>query len=193
MIDTMGYGIHRMNKGQAKRYLPLPDYDLSEQNVVRMTLYGGVVDPAYSQLLMQKTDLSFIDVLALDRVQKKLPIPEEAIVRLRRGKLIEGRKPAFHVSAVVAAATDNRAEYIRTRSLDDEHYKALILEYLESFNQASRAEINSFLNSKLSDALNEIQKNNKITNLLSNLRRSGKIRNDGSDAAPKWRLNKNAK
>jgi len=30
MIDTMGYGIYEMHIGQARRYFPLPDYDLSD-------------------------------------------------------------------------------------------------------------------------------------------------------------------
>ncbi len=192
MIDKMGYGIHDMHKGQAKRYFPMPDYNLSEPNTVRITIYGGVVDPAYSQLLMQKTDLPFVDVLALDRVQKKLPIPDDAILHLRRSKLIEGRKPNFHVSAVVADATGNRADYIRTRALDDDYYKKLITDYLAKFEQASRAEIDAFLSDKLSDALGDYQKSRKIGNLLTNLRRSGVIHNHGSDKAPQWRLVENA-
>ncbi len=192
MIDTMGYGIHRMHKGQANRYLPLPDYDLSETNAVRMTIYGGVVDPAYSQMLMQRTDLSFVDVLALDRVQKKLPIPDEAITRLRRTQLIEGRKPKFHVSAVVAAATDHKAEYIRTRAQHDAHYQKLILDYLEKHGSASRKEIDTLLWTILSEALDDNQKNRKIGNLLTSLRRNGAIQNHGSDRAPIWRLAKNA-
>src|SRR5690606_6324765 len=46
MIDTMGYGIQRMYQGQRRRFFPLPDYDLSEPGRVRMTVYGGVIDPA---------------------------------------------------------------------------------------------------------------------------------------------------
>ncbi len=188
MIDKMGYGIHEMNKGQAKRYFPLPDYDLSETSAVRMTIYGGVVDPAYSQMLMQNTELPFVDVLALDRVQKKLRIPDETITRLRRLNLIEGRKPNFHVSAAIADATGNRADYIRTRALDDEHYKKLIADYLKKFGQASRSDIDDFLANKLSDALNDYQKNTKIANLLSNMRRSGFIYNAGVRAKPVWKL-----
>ncbi|WMJ09845.1 RNA-binding domain-containing protein [Nitrosomonas sp. sh817] len=188
MIDTMGYGIHRMHKGQAKRYFPLPDYDPLEANTVRMMIYGGEVDPAYSQMLMQKADLPFEDVLALDRVQKNRPIPDEAINRLRRAKLIEGRKPNFHVSAIVAAATDHKAEYIRTRAQHDAHYQKLILDYLEKHGSASRKDIETLLWKILSEALDDSQKNYKISNLLSNLRRSGKIKNHGSNKIPEWRL-----
>lgn len=40
--------------------------------------------------------------MALDRVQKKLPILNDAAIRLRKAGLIEGRKPNLHVSALVA-------------------------------------------------------------------------------------------
>jgi ATP-dependent DNA helicase RecG len=96
MIDTMGYGIHLMYQEQARRYFPMPDYDLTESGVVRMTVYGGVVDLAYSRLLIQQTDLPLADVLALDRVQKRLPIPEAVAARLKRSGLIEGR--CFHAT-----------------------------------------------------------------------------------------------
>jgi ATP-dependent DNA helicase RecG len=188
MIDTMGYGIHAMHVGQARRYLPMPDYDLSDANVVLMTIHGGIVDPAYSRLLMQATNLSLEDILALDRIQKKLPLPDETIRHLRRAKLIEGRKPNLHVSAVVAKVTADKAEYIRTRAQDDAFYTKLLTDYLAKFGKASRQEIDKLLWDKLSDALDNEQKSNKVANLLTNLRRSGRIRNTGSRKAPQWEL-----
>ena len=188
MIDTMGYGIHSIYAGQARRYFPLPDYELDQAHAVRLTIYGSVVDPAYTRLLIQNTDLPLADVLALDRVQKRLPIPDEAAARLRRGKLIEGRKPHFHVSAAVAEATASKADYIRTRGQDDAFYARLLTDYLAKFHQADRAEINKLLMDKLSDALDERQKYNKISTLLTRLRRRGVIVNTGSDTAPCWRL-----
>jgi Predicted transcriptional regulator containing an HTH domain and an uncharacterized domain shared with the mammalian protein Schlafen len=189
MIDTMGYGIHWMHQEQAKRYFPMPDFDLSEDGVVRMTVYGGVVDLAYSRLLIQKTDLPLEDVLALDRVQKRLPIPDSAATRLKRSGLIEGRKPNFHVSAAVAkVSTAGKANYIRTRAQDDEFYAKLLTDYLDKFGQASRAEIDQLLLPKLSEALSAEQKNDKVGNLLTKLRRRGRIRNLGSRGQPIWLL-----
>lgn len=155
-----------------------------------MIIYGSIVDLAYSRLLMQKTDLSLMDILALDRVQKKLPLPDEIAQHLRRAKLIEGRKPNYYVSAVVAAATSSKADYIRTRALDDTYYTKLITDYLIEFGKASRKEIDKLLWNKLSDALDASQKSSKIGNLLSNLRRSGHIKNIGSRTAPEWILAK---
>lgn len=188
MIDTMGYGIRDMYAGQARRYFPMPDYDLNDPGAVTMTLYGGVVDIAYSRLLIQKTNLPLADVLALDRVQKKLPIPDEAATRLRKGGLIEGRKPNYFVSAVVASATASKADYIRTRAQDDEFYAKLVTDYLKKFGQADRAEINKLLLDKLSDALDAGQKEKKVANLLTKLRRAGRINNAGSRGHPIWKL-----
>ena len=153
-----------------------------------LTLYGGVVDPAYSRLLIQKTDLPLADVLALDRVQKKLPVPDEVVIRLKRMRLIEGRKPNYHVSAAVAAVTAHKAEYIRTRAQDDEFYAKLLTDYLRKFGQADRAEINKLLLDKFSDALTNEQKYQKVSTLLTKLRRRKLIVNTGSDTAPCWQL-----
>jgi ATP-dependent DNA helicase RecG len=188
MIDHMGYGILDIYRRQRDRYFPLPDYDLGDGDMVRVTIHGRVVDPAYSRLLMQKTGLPLVDVLALDRVQKRLPVSEEALRHLKRHKLIEGRKPNIHVSATVAAATDSKAEYIRTRTQDDEHYARLICDYLGKFGTADRAELEQLLMDKLSDALSGEQKHDKISNLLTKLRRQGRIFNAGSRGKPKWRL-----
>lgn len=190
MIDTMGYGIHAIHVGQARRYFPMPDYDLSEPHAVKMTIYGSVVDPAYSRMLIQKTDLSLDEILALDRVQKRLLLSDPMIKRLRRNGLIEGRKPNFHVSASVAGATASKADYIRTRAQDDDYYAKLIVDYLSKFGGASRKEIDDLLLDKLSSALSQIQKKNKIGNIISKLRIGGVIHNAGSRAAPEWRLRK---
>lgn len=98
-----------MHLAQAKRYFPMPDYDLSEPQAVKMTIHGRIVDLAYSRLLLQKTDLSLVEILALDRVQKKLPLDDMMVKQLRRAGLIEGRRRrpllTTTVSSQVRAAT----------------------------------------------------------------------------------------
>lgn len=186
MIDSMGYGIHQMYRGQAARYLPLPDYDLTAPNAVRLTIYGAIVDPAYTRLLIQKTDLDLLDVFALDRIQKSLPSTDDAIKRLRKAGWIEGRKPNLHISAKLAAATSKKADYIRTRSQDDAFYEKLVIDYLKKFQTATRAEIDDLLLEKLSNSLTEQQKTNKVKNLLTKLRTAGEIENRGSRGKPAW-------
>lgn len=188
LIDQMGYGIHRMVQDQVRRFLPLPDYDLSRLGEVKLTIPGAVIDEAYSQLLMIRADLPLDDVLALDRVQKKLPIGDEAVARLRRARLIEGRRPHLHVSATIAAATERKAEYIRTRAQDDAHFSQLIIDYLKQYGGASRKEIDGLLGKYLPEVLDATQQRSKVTNLLSKMRRDGKIQNAGSQQKPRWEL-----
>ncbi|WP_245391698.1 RNA-binding domain-containing protein [Salinicola aestuarinus] len=188
MIDTMGYGIHEIHLGQAKRYLPMPDYDVTDPARVRLTIYGSIVDPAYTRMLIKKTELSLQEILALDRVQKQLPLDKEMASRLRRAKLIEGRQPNLRVSAEIATATATKAQYIHTRGQDDAFYAKLVTDYLAKFGSAKRQEIDTLLWDKLSDALDEPKKKVKIANILTKLRRAGQIRNAGSRGAPEWRL-----
>ncbi|PCF93533.1 transcriptional regulator [Vreelandella nigrificans] len=188
MIDTMGYGIHEMHLGQAKRYLPMPDYDVTDPSRVRLTIYGSIVEPAYTRMLIKKTELSLQEILALDRVQKQLPLDKEMVSRLRRAKLIEGRQPNLRVSAEIATATATKAQYIHTRGQDDAFYAKLVIDYLAKFGSASRQEIDTLLWDKLSDALDEPKKKTKVGNILTKLRRAGQIRNAGSRGAPEWRL-----
>jgi ATP-dependent DNA helicase RecG len=153
-----------------------------------MVLHGRIVDPAYSRVLIQRTDLPLLDVIALDRVQKGLPLEEDAVRRLKRAKLIEGRKPHYHVSAAIASAADTKAAYIKTRALDDDYYRKLVTEYLEKFGSATRADLIQLLRDKLSDALDDSQKEHKISNLTTNMRRRGIIRNAGARKTSKWVL-----
>ncbi len=189
MIDTMGYGIHKMHRLQADRFFPLPDYDISAGNSVKLRIYGKIMDPAYTRLLLQKTGIPLHDILALDRIQKRIPVPDENIVkRLRKTGWIEGRKPNLHVSAEVAKATSSKADYIRTRAQDNAHYEKLLLDYLGTFKKATRSEINDLLLNKLSEALTQAQRKCKISNLLTSLKAQGKIDNQGSRRKPQWVL-----
>ena len=188
MIDTMGYGIYKMYRLQAARSFPLPDYSFTSANTVCLRIYGKIVDPAYTRLLLKKTDIPLYDVLALDRIQKGLPADEAVVKRLRKSGWIEGRKPNLHISAEIADATASRADYIRTRAQDDAHYEKLLLDYLAQYKTADRSEINNLLFNLLSEALTDEQKENKIRNLLTRLRKEEKIENQGSRGHPQWAL-----
>ncbi|MCF8082062.1 MAG: hypothetical protein K9M96_03145 [Deltaproteobacteria bacterium] len=90
-------------------FFPMPDYDLSDPDRVRVRLFGKILDENYTRLLIEKTDLSLLDVTALDKVQKHRRITEKEAKRLRRQKLIEGRRPNLFVSAKIADITGDRA------------------------------------------------------------------------------------
>lgn len=189
MIDTMGFGIREvMFKGQASRYLPLPDYDLTEKGHVTLRIQGRFIDENYSRALITHSDFSLGEILALDRIQKGM-LPDESTLKvLRKRGLVEGRKPALHISASVAAATGREGDYIRTRRQDDAHYRHLILDYLKQFGEASKDRLRTMLANKWPEVFTEKQKENKLHNLLSALKREGKITRTGPLSTAKWRL-----
>lgn len=189
-IDRLGYGIHTMYLSQIKRYFPLPDYDLSDQQKVILKIYGHAIDENYSELLIENRDLSFSIVTLLDLVQKKYLISDEAAKLLRGEKLIEGRKPNYFVNASVAAATHDKATYIKNRAFDKKYYKSLILGFIKKYSKASRADIDSLIFDKLSDVLSTEQKKTKIRNLLYDMsKKDNTIYNaSNSYSSPEWRM-----
>lgn len=131
------------------------------------------------RLLKANPNLSLDDCIALDMVQKHEYIEKETAARLRKLHLIEGRYPKLYLSEYVAKTANNnelKTEYIKNRSFNDNHFKEMILSYLRSFGGATRGELNTLLQSKLSDVLTDEQKNRKIGNLLSSLKKSGVIK-----------------
>ena len=192
MIDTLGYGIHTMYLSQRNRYFPLPDYILSESQKVVLQIYGHSIDENYSKLLIERKDIPLSIVVLLDRVQKKLPITNEAVTLLKKEKLIEGRKPNYFVSANIADATDDKATYIKNRAFDKAYYKKLVLEYLTEYDKASRSEIDELLLDKLSNVLSEKQKRTKIKNLIFEMSKKDEtIYNKSiSKSNPMWVLKK---
>lgn len=189
MMDTLGFGIREvMFMGQAKRYLPLPDYDLSDPEHVTLTLAGRFVDENYSRALLMHQDLSLSELCALDRVQKKLPVDDVALRALRKKELVEGRKNALFVAAKVAEITDQKGDYIRARSQDDAHYKKLILDYLGQYQSGTRTDFRKMLRPLFPEALDDEQKENKLKNLLLSLKKDGHIVSTGIKAAAVWGL-----
>ncbi len=187
MIDTIGSGIKRMFLKQKERFFPMPDFDLSTPNKVAVRIAGRIWDVNYTKLLMSKTDLDLKMVVLLDRVQKNLPITDEEIKQLKKVGLIEGRKPNIHVSAKIAEATQDQSTYIKLRGFKDEHYKKLILEYLDKYKQASKADIDNLILDILPEILDEEKKQNKVRNLIYAMSKKDKIIvNKGTTRYPKW-------
>lgn len=189
MIDALGMGIKRMFLAQRNRYFPLPEYDFSQPDALRMEIMGRLIDENYSRVLIEKADLDLGTVVALDKVQKRKSLTPEELKHLRRLNLVEGRVPALFVASTIAALTGDKAQYIRNRAFDTEHYKKMILEFIQQFGSATRKDIDDLLKGKLSDVLTPEQQANRIRNLVLTMHRNDKsIRNRGSRKHPEWIL-----
>jgi ATP-dependent DNA helicase RecG len=190
MIDTIGSGIKRAFTLQRKRNFPMPSYDLREEGRVQVRVIGQILDPNYTRMLMSQAELPLLDVIALDKVQKQVPLAEDEFRSLKSKNLIEGRRPNIYVSANVAKATDSMVDYLKKRGIDIEYGRRMVIELMVGQGSATRSQIDSLLWDKLSNVLSDQQKQDFITNLLQKLRRDGLIEVQGKGQASRWELSK---
>jgi len=185
MIDSLGFGIHKMYKSQRQRFFPLPDFSHSSKQEVVLEIFGHSIDENYSKLLIERNDnLNLTEVILLDKVQKSKPITEDAAKLLKKKGYIEGRKPNYFIAANIAAATNQKAEYTRNKGLDVEMLKAFILKHIDNHGFATREEIDKLLLDKLPDYMDDKQRKKKIENILQQMK--GIIKNTGSSRFSKW-------
>jgi ATP-dependent DNA helicase RecG len=189
MVDTIGSGIRRMFNFQRQRFFPMPDYQLTG-NKVTVTIFGKVLDVEYARVLAQIPSLTLEEIMMLDKVQKKAQLTEFEIARLREKKLIEGRKPNFYISAMIAKATGQKAAYSRNKGFNKLYYHDLIIKAIKEHGSLSRKDIDDLILDKLPDIYDEKQKKVKINNLIAELSRKGEIKNTGNAHSPVWISNK---
>lgn len=178
MIETQGGGIRKVFNFQKQRFFPMPEYDFSDEKV-KVTIVGKVINEEFAKILIKNPEITLEDTLILDKVQKRKKLTDDEFIYLKKKKFIEGRKGSNYISYNVIEPTKNKdllADYINNRSLDDRHFKELILEFISKSGKAKRKDIDNFIIPKLSSALTDSKKKNKVTNLLSSLRMEGKIK-----------------
>ncbi len=188
MIDTIGSGIRRMFLSQQKRFFPMPDYSLDDDEAVKVRVYGKIIDEKYTKILMDNSKITLTEAIALDKVQKKKNILDDEIRWLRKRKLVEGRKPNIFVSARIAEALGEEPTYIKNLALSKQQYKDYVLSYLAKFKTAKRKKINELLIDMLSNRLDRKQKLAFIKNLLQEMKRDNLIESTGVTRSAMWRL-----
>lgn len=151
LIDTQGGGIKRMFETQRRRSFPLPDYDLSKSSQVSVSIPGRILDERYTQVLMEQPQLTLMQVILLDRVQKRQPIERGEYKLLKSAGLVEGRFPSIIVSGEVAKATGHAGRHIRERGFDTKYYFDLILELVRQHGPVGHADVDQVLLPKLPD------------------------------------------
>ncbi len=193
MVDTIGSGIRKIFNLQRQKFFPMPDYIFSN-NKVELTIIGKVLDLEYAKVLSRNPELTLIEIIQLDKIQKKRSneLSKTEIANLRGRALIEGKAPNLIISEVVALKTKQIGNYLKNRGFEKEWYEKLIIEFIGKTNEgATKYEIRDLLWEKLPDIFTKIQKENKLSDLLRGLRQKKKITNLGSDAKPCWKLNEN--
>lgn len=187
MVETEGGGIRKLYLQQKKRFFPMPEYDTSNGKVV-CKISGNVLDENFARILVNNPELSIVEIMQLDRVQKHLPVTDDTIALFRKKGYIEGRKPNVYLSAKIVGTARQvglKTSYVKNRSFDDDYFMDMILKYLKKLKQASRHDIDMLITDKLSDVLTDEQKKSKVGNILTKMRKKDLIR---VDVKKKWIL-----
>lgn len=190
MIDTNSMGIPMMYQIQKEKCFPLPTYDLSNPNRVKVCLYGKILDKNYTQLLHANADLDLATVFLLDKVQKKEIISKESYLHLKKQGLVEGRYPHIFVSYKVANIVGQQTDYIRNKGLSNDVYKKIIINALETMEKASVTELKQILLGALPAVLDDKQQSKKVSNILQAMKREKIADVEGTGHTARWYLKK---
>ena len=189
MIDTIAMGIPKVFQMQRGRYFPLPTYDLGDPNRVEVIIYGKSINESYSRLLYARPDLPMDVVYLLDRIQKHEEITQEQAARLHDLKLVEGRYPQLSIASTIAVKTGQEVSYTRSKGLNEEACKSLIVQMLIETGPAPRARIAALLDDLLPNGLTDRQKARKVSNLLAKMKNvDGSIDSEGIGKTARWRV-----
>lgn len=188
MIDTNAMGIPMMYQIQREKCFPLPSYDLSVPNRVKVTLYGKILDRNYTQLLYSNNNLDLQTVFLLDKVQKNERISKVQSDMLKKAGLVEGRYPYIFVSYKVANMVGQKTEYLKNRGLNNDVCKQLIMNALETMGGASASELKAVLSGALPAFMDEKQQAKKVSNILQSMKKDGVANVIGTGHAARWYL-----
>jgi len=186
MTEEAGRGIRRMFRAQQERLFPMPEYDLSEEDWIRVTIHGKDINTNYRDILLHYPDISLEDLYLLDCVQKRKLIPQDDAERLKKTGFIIGRRPNYEIRSIYDSSGDtkNKAD----TKQENDNYRKIISEYISMHGSATNTEIESILFDEFPAVMSPKQKKTKIRNLLRSMRDNGAIRNGGTIRYPRYFL-----
>lgn len=193
LIERSGQGMNLMVESAIRQGKPLPSFAGTDSHEVRLTLEGGVRNPAFVRFMERLgpdtlSALSTQDYLALDCLQHERELPEHLRARLpglaTMGAvevLGRGKGARYILSEALYAALGAKGTHTRKKGLDHETNKALLLKHLSKQGTpgSALAELRQVL-----PALPETA----VQALLSELREEGRIILEGQRRWARWRM-----
>ena len=126
------------------------------------------INKRYTDLLKTNDTLSLWDCISLDAIQKGRTIHEYVAQDLLRRGLIEGEAPHYNISLSIAKNTRQLPSYTKTKGLDKEKLRQMVLQYLSNAGDkgAKRDSIYEYLKDVLPQNKTEEQKLRYVGRLL---------------------------
>ena len=171
MIDTIAMGIRKIFKIQQERLLPMPDYFFMKPDEVVVRVYGKTLDENYMRMLFDHPEFDVETVYLLDCIQKKQPLSREQYKQLRSLGVIEGKAPNVYVSRNSAGTINSQTQSGINKNAEDKYYADLIIGFLHENGSGKKSDFIALLSDKLSDTLDDKQRENKVRALLVSLYR----------------------
>ena len=140
-------------------------------------IYGNEINKRYTDLLKTNDTLSLWDCISLDAVQKGRTIHENIAQDLLKRGLIEGEAPHYSISLSIAKNTHQLPSYTKTKGLDKERLRQMILQYLSNAGDegAKRDSIYEYLKDVLPHNKTEEQQLRYVGRLLVELNEEKQI------------------
>lgn len=182
MIDTESRGIKKMFNEQWRRHFPMPDYEIDQvKKKVVVRIYGNEINKRYTDLLKTNDTLSLWNCISLDAVQKGRTIHEDIAQNLLKRGLIEGEAPHYSISLSIAKNTHQLPSYTKTKGLDKERLRQMVLQYLSNAGEegAKRDSIYEYLKDVLPANKTEEQQLRMLGDLLKNMSKECLIKAEG--------------
>jgi ATP-dependent DNA helicase RecG len=191
LVERSGQGANRMFEESIKEGKPKPDFAGTDEHQVSLTLQGDIQNPQFLRFLekigaQQLASFSVDDLLALDALQREEPVPAELRANLNRlvehgivERVSRGRGVRFVLSRKFYSFLGKKGAYTRTRGLDRETNKALLLRHIEEAGPEG---------ARLHD-LQEVLKAHsrpQIQTLLRELKEEGKVHVKGLTRGALW-------
>lgn len=192
LIERSGQGMNLMFETAVRQSKPLPSFAGTSAHEVRLTLEGGVRDPAFVRFIERLGDealrkFSTRDYLVLEYLHREHDVPAELKDRLpeliRMGAVEvmgHGKGTRYLLSEGLYAALGAKGTHTRKKGLDRDTNKALLLKHLvkQGDGGAPLAELRQVL-----PALSE----GAIQVLLRELRHDGQAVLEGQRRWARWK------
>lgn len=120
-------------------------------------------------------------IISLDAVQKGRTIHEDIAQNLLKRGLIEGEAPHYSISLSIAKNTHQLPSYTKTKGLDKERLRQMVLQYLSNAGEegAKRDSIYEYIKDVLPINKTEEQKLRMLGDLLKNMSKECLIKAEG--------------
>ncbi len=189
LVEQFGNGVNLMYKNQLSLGKNPPNYKNSTDKRVIHELDGNIQDVEFAKYVLKIADsknklLNDEELLILHKIKNSEQIPPNYITEqlLELGLIEKIGFSKYMLSKQYYTDMDQKGKYTKKKGLSRGKNKELIVQHLNDFKSATKADFDEVFKFELSGK--------EISNLLEELKREGKIHFEGTPRSTKgfWKL-----